>query len=281
MQTQSAIDAQNAAFWDELCGTNAANAIGVTGNDPASLRNYDAWFIEFYPYLEKYLPFESFRGKNVLEVGLGYGTVGQKIAESGARYSALDIARGPVEGMKHRLKQSGLEGTAQQASVLKAPFADESFDIAVSIGCLHHTGDMQRAIDELARVLRPGGKIILMVYSAVGYMRWIRYPGATLRYVTQVLSGSGQPLGLDDTGRAHFDVDSKGNIAPATVAVSKVVLKRMLAPHFRGIEIARENMHEHAFPFGIPRSITMPVLGPWIGTDLYAVATKVKNHPSS
>ena len=60
------------------------------------------------------------RDRDVLEVGLGYGTVGQKIAESGARYTGLDIAQGPVDGLNHRLAQSGLPGRAIQGIDLES-----------------------------------------------------------------------------------------------------------------------------------------------------------------
>ena len=115
---QSAVDAANSAFWNELCGSAAARDLGITGNDPASLKKFDEWYFEFYPYLDKFINFHSLRNREVLEVGLGYGTVGQKIAESGARYTGLDIAQGPVDGLNHRLAQRGFPGRAIQGSIL-------------------------------------------------------------------------------------------------------------------------------------------------------------------
>jgi 2-polyprenyl-3-methyl-5-hydroxy-6-metoxy-1,4-benzoquinol methylase len=58
----------------------------------------------------------------VLEVGLGYGTVSQRIAESGARYRGLDIAGGPISMVNDRLRQANLPDFAQQGSILAAPF---------------------------------------------------------------------------------------------------------------------------------------------------------------
>jgi SAM-dependent methyltransferase len=66
----------------------------------------------------------------------------------------------------------GLRGAATQGSVLQAPFADASFERVVVIGCFHHTGDMQRAIDESCRMLRPGGRLTMMVYCGLSYRRW-------------------------------------------------------------------------------------------------------------
>ena len=138
--------------------------------------------MDFYPYLERYVAFDELQGKKVLEVGLGYGTVGQKIAESGADYTGLDIAEGPVSMMNHRLGQCGLPGKAIQGSILEAPFEDETFDRVVAIGCYHHTGDTKRAISETARILKPGGQALVMVYNAYSYRRWLRSPLDTWRY---------------------------------------------------------------------------------------------------
>jgi len=58
------------------------------------------------------------------------------------------------------------------------PFAENSFDIVYSYGVLHHTPSTADAIQEVKRVLRPGGKARIMIYhkySFVGYMLWFRY----------------------------------------------------------------------------------------------------------
>lgn len=132
---QSVVDAANNAFWNELCGSAAARTLGVTGNDRVSPKKYDDWYFQYYPYLEKYIDFASLRDRDVLEVGLGYGTVAQKVAESSARYTGFDIAKGPVDGVNHRLAQSGLPGRAVQGSILNPPFPSESFDVVIAIGC--------------------------------------------------------------------------------------------------------------------------------------------------
>ena len=82
----------------------------------------------------------------MLEVGLGYGTVSQKLAQCGAIYTGLDIAEGPVSMVNHRLSSNNLNGSASQGSILAPPFETESFDAIIAIGCLHHTGDLSRAL---------------------------------------------------------------------------------------------------------------------------------------
>ncbi len=66
---------------------------------------------------------ELSRGQDarVLEIGLGYGTVGQLLAQAGAVYHGLDIAAGPVEMMRQRLRWEGLEGEARAGSGCRPP----------------------------------------------------------------------------------------------------------------------------------------------------------------
>ena len=161
---QTAIDTANASFWDELCGSSAARAWGITDATMESLRRYDENFLRYYPYLDRHIPWADLRGKRVLEIGLGYGTVSQKLAESGAIFIGLDIAANAAAMVNHRLRQSGLPGEAIQGNILTPPLADGTFDAIVAIGCLHHTGDMRAAIASCRRLLAPGGLFIGMVY---------------------------------------------------------------------------------------------------------------------
>lgn len=264
---QAEIDKRNSEFWDTLCGTNAAIALGITDRLSASLKKFDSWFFEFYPYLNHYIPFSEMRGRQVLEVGLGYGSVGQKIAEAGADYIGLDIAVGPVEMMKYRLSLHGLKGRVVTGSILDAPFPTGSFDYIVAIGCYHHTGNLQRAIDESYRVLRANGRLILMVYNGLSYRQWYSDWKATLRHF---LTWRGQAV--SDAMIAKYDC-SKGQAAPHTDFVSRSVLRRHCRD-FRGFESKLENIDCEP-PFKRPRQYLLTTYWPrWVGLDIYAMAVK-------
>ena len=120
---------------------------------------FDKKYFAQYPFLYEYL--NKFFGC-VLEVGTGYGTVAQYLAEKCESYTGLDIAEGPLKILKER----GLDN--EQGNVLSLPYPDNHFDGVVSIGCIHHTGNMQKAAHELIRVLKPGGRLLVMVYNAEG-----------------------------------------------------------------------------------------------------------------
>jgi len=148
--SQSETDARNAAFWNELCGSGLARSIGINDRTPESLRKFDEAYMTMYPYLARYVTAENLMGKRTLEIGLGYGTLGQLIASRGCQYHGLDIADGPVEMMRYRLALLGKEAAArvQTGSALDIPYPDGTFDYVYSIGCLHHTG-ARAAADEV------------------------------------------------------------------------------------------------------------------------------------
>ena len=264
-----AIDAANAAFWDELCGSSFARALGITDRSATSLEKFDRAYLGLYPYLLRHVPVHTMRGQAVLEIGLGYGTLSQQIAAAGAAYTGLDIAAGPVDMVNHRLRMAGLPGTAIQGSMLECPMPDASMDCVASIGCFHHTGNLQRCIDETFRVLKPGGRAFIMVYNRFSYRQWSRWPGATLR------AAIGKTGAVVDAQRKAYDANAAGDGAPETVFTSIAELRAMLG-RFAGVSIARENC-DHFTLRGrtlVPRNALLGTLGRSIGLDLYATATK-------
>jgi 2-polyprenyl-3-methyl-5-hydroxy-6-metoxy-1,4-benzoquinol methylase len=76
----------------------------------------------FYPYLFNHIPFGELQNKYVLEVGLGYGTVSKRLAESEVNYHGFDIAAGSVNMVNHRLQQNGLDVRAVQGSISELSF---------------------------------------------------------------------------------------------------------------------------------------------------------------
>lgn len=265
------IDAANAKFWDELCGTSLAKALGATGRSMEDLRKFDRGYMDLYPYLLKRVPVDNLRGKKVLEIGLGYGTLGQKIAEAGTDYTGLDIAQGPVDMMNHRMRMQGLQGKAIQGSMLQCPLPDTSLDCVVSIGCFHHTGNIQRCIDETWRVLKPGGKAYLMVYNQFSYFRWIKWFRPTLRAAL----ARGRDRDVSESERWAYDSNAAGGAAPETVFVSRPELRGMLSK-FSSVSLDLENSNPLSLRgiVLVPRPLLLPTLGRLAGLDIYISATK-------
>lgn len=273
--SSDAVNSSNASFWNELCGTQLAKSLGIDDSSPKSLQRFDQWYFDIYPYLINHIPFEQLHAKNVLEIGLGYGTVSQRLAESGADYTGLDIAAGPVEMANHRLRQNNLPGKAIQGSVLEPPFATGSFDVIVAIGCLHHTGDLKRAISQCHKLLRSGGKLIFMVYYAYSYRRYRQAPLATLKYLIREQFGYRGCVGAaSERERAAYDAGASGAGAPHTDWISVRSLKHYCG-EFSEFSATLENIDQE-WPFRLKSRETL-LKTKWparCGLDLYATATK-------
>lgn len=270
---QKQVDQTNSQFWDELCGSQLAQVLGITDSSQESLAKYDDHFLQWYPYLLQLIQPERMRGKRILEIGLGYGTLGQKLAEAGVRYTGMDLASRPVEHMNWRLKQAGLPGRAVQGNALSMPFPDGTFDFLISIGCFHHTGSVQRCFDETYRVLRPGGVALLMVYNKFSFREWTRRPWQTLRaWLTDSAKG---PTELSESCRAEYDKNSAGQPSPKTVLLSIGELKRMLRS-FESVKFSKQNF-DHlivARRVLVQREAVLGTLGRWLGLDIYIEARK-------
>jgi len=261
--SQQAIDESNAAFWNMLCGWNMAREAGITGEGEDDLRRFDELYLRFYPYLEHYVP-ADLTGRKVLEVGLGYGTLGQLLASRGANYWGVDIAAEPVTVMRRRLL--GLnrpEEQVQQASVLDLPFADETFDCVYSIGCLHHTGNLERSVAEVYRVLVPGGRAVVMLYNRHSLRRFAHAVGRALR--------RRDGRSLDDEMRGLYDAHESGEAAPHTDFVSRAEVRRLFA-RFARVHIDVQNFD--GYRFGLRREWFLSNLARVVGLDLYVVADK-------
>ena len=269
---QTVIDTANASFWDELCGSTAARAWGVTDASTELLRRYDENYLRFYPYLAHHIPWTELRGKRVLEIGLGYGTVSQKLAESGALFTGLDIAAHPVAMVNHRLRQNGLPGEAIQGNILSPPFAEGAFDAIVAIGCLHHTGDIGGGITSCRRLLARGGRLIGMVYYAYSYRQLWNEPTRTIRYFMKELRGHGDTT--HDGKTFAYDHAQDGSLAPSTEFVSITSL-RSLCGGFVDFSARTENATQE-LPFALwtrDQLLSSP-LPRLCGLDLYWTCVK-------
>ncbi|MBK6697998.1 MAG: class I SAM-dependent methyltransferase [Myxococcales bacterium] len=101
------------------------------------------------------------KGKRVLDVGTGDGTYAIEAAERGAIVTALDLEQEMLDAAHARAVSRGVEVTLQQGRAEQLPFEDASFDVVVAVTVLCFVPDAQRAVREMARVLTPGGRVVL------------------------------------------------------------------------------------------------------------------------
>lgn len=275
MNQQQIIDRDNASFWDELCGTALAQSLGITEVTPGSLHRFDQAYFEYYPYLSEYVLKEKLRTKRILEIGLGYGTLGALIARQACDYFGLDIARGPARIMQYRLELLGLKDSsgAGQGSALALPFVNGSFDYVYSIGCLHHTGNLALAVQEVHRVLKPGGRAIIMLYNRHSFRQVVHVKWIQIRDWLKGRIGKGD---LETRIRAMYDSDASGEAAPYTEYVTRAQVRDAFGA-FSQITIDVQNFDDYALAGGlitIPRKWFLNTIGRRLGLDLYITASK-------
>ena len=93
--------------------------------------------------------------RKVLEVGGGEGELAERILqELGAEVIGIDQSERMVEIQRSK----GID--ARRGDVEALPFADAEFDVAIAAWMLYHVPDLDRGLGELARVLRPGGRLV-------------------------------------------------------------------------------------------------------------------------
>ena len=107
-------------------------------------------------------------GKALLDAGCGYCYHTRRLARSKLAITAVDFSNTALEQAEGTLEGAGLTGrvTLQQADLTALPFADGFFDHVLMWGVLMHVPEAEKALSEVARVLKPGGKFVLAENNA-------------------------------------------------------------------------------------------------------------------
>ena len=109
-----------------------------------------------------FLPKNFFDGKTVVDVGCGNGRIGRLIAPMCKEYIGCDLSES-VYAFPSYLNTNNI--TLVRASGTNLPLEDESIDVSICWGVLHHMDEPFKGLDELMRVTKPGGEILIFIYS--------------------------------------------------------------------------------------------------------------------
>ncbi len=99
----------------------------------------------------------SWKNLKVLDVGCGGGFTCEFISKKGADVSGIDISAVSIETAKKHAIESGLEINYKRSSAEKLPFEDNSFNVVNCVDVIEHLNDVSVVIEEIKRVLKPGG----------------------------------------------------------------------------------------------------------------------------
>lgn len=167
------------------------------------------------------MPIDALAGQRVLEIGPGGGGHSALFAKKGARVTALDLTpeRAASTARKLRLVGDG-SGRAYLGDAENLPFADASFDIVYSNGVLHHSESTERGIAEVHRVLRPGGKAVLMLYARHSAVYWANIVPRALF--------SGQMFGRPEAEWAGRVTEGKPKLGATRNPITRIYSEREL-----------------------------------------------------
>lgn len=107
---------------------------------------------------------EDLRNRWVLDAGCGSGRLTRSLASLAGAVVGLDLSPTIDLVLRKSTPLSNLH--LVQGNLLHIPLADDALDIVWSSGVIHHTGDTHRAFENLVRVVRPGGRLYVWVYSS-------------------------------------------------------------------------------------------------------------------
>jgi SAM-dependent methyltransferase len=264
-------------YWNFICGSNLAGQLGISGRTSADLEKFDAAYFDFYFYLRNFLEDHLPKSARVLEVGLGYGSVGQWLSRRQCGYVGVDIAQEPVQLLQYRIAEED-NSAAIVGDVISLPFANHTFGASVSIGALHHTGNFEAAIREVVRATKPGGVVVGMVYNLLSGRNFILRPIRSMIYLIENLFAPVQIFG-DTVMRSWSDRDDDGSPPASTEYFSRRALRAVLQQHGT-VEIRAENLDEISI-LGSGKKLRKKLLqfgiGRLVGLDLYFVLTLPEN----
>jgi ubiquinone/menaquinone biosynthesis C-methylase UbiE len=231
------------------------------------------WFLEierdryggYAPWMPGTMEFALHGGEDVLEIGGGIGIDLAQFASNGARVTDIDLSAGHLSLAEEHFRLRGLQGRFIHHDAERLPFADASFDLVYSNGVIHHTPNTAAVVGEMHRVLRPGGRAIVMVYAEDSLHYW---RNLVLEYGLK----EGQ-LGRDSMAQIlSRSVEASGTDARPLV---KVYTRRRLRRLFRQFPHATIDQRQLR-PDELPRPLRRfrPALERIAGWNLIIKATK-------
>lgn len=141
-----------------------------TEQDFLSLQEY---VLRTGPWLKDWFTRQDLTGLRCLDLGSGSGLFSSFLARSGGAVTALDLTEAGVKLTRRTNRFFGTDVDVVRGDAENAPFSDGAFDFVYSWGVLHHTSDMDRAMAEMSRMLKPEGRGMMMVYHKTSVVYYL------------------------------------------------------------------------------------------------------------
>ena len=233
------------------------------------------WFVEaeayrygeYAPWMAETMEFGRHAGERVLEIGGGMGTDLSQFARHGAHVTDLDLSSGHLTLAQENFRLRGLTGEFVLHDAESLGCADNTFDLVYSNGVLHHTPNTRDVVREIRRVLKPGGRAIVMMYAESSLHYW-----RNLVWAIGLKQGQLQQYSMGEIMSRSVERSDQSGARPLV----KVYTPKRLRALFEGFEdiqvVQRQMVSAEA-----PRFLTwvpLPTLGKIMGWNLIIKARK-------
>ena len=225
-----------------------------------------AWFFEaeryryetYAPWMRETMEFDRHRGAKLLEIGGGMGTDLAQFAAHGALVTDADLSAGHLRLARENFAVRGLSAEFLQQDAESLGFDDNSFDVVYSNGVLHHTPHTRHVVGEIFRVLKPGGRVIVMVYAEQSLQYW-----RNLVWNIGLREGQLRKYSMGEIMSRAVERSDNAAAHPLVKAYTRAGL-RQLFEGFHDIEIRQRQMEAAAVPrvlARVPRRYLERVMG--------------------
>ncbi len=179
-------------------------------------------------------------GKQVLEIGCGMGTHAEMLIRNGAYLTAVDQTTLAVESVRRRVDLKELDAEVLQQDAERLTLQNKIFDFVWTWGVIHHSRSTERCVDEIARVLKPGGRLMMMVYYRPSLAYYLHCGLIRGIFMGQLLRHSLDEIYVDSSDGFYARVFTKPE------------LHALLSKYFHSLQISVVGLKAELYP--IPRN---------------------------
>lgn len=265
------------AYKDEVQNQWNQDACGSHYVKEASRHTLD-WYLEvekyrygsYAPWMPETMEFAQHAGEQVLEIGGGLGTDLAQFAKHGAHVTDVDLSSGHLALAQENFRLRGLEGRFVHHDAERLPYDDNTFDVIYSNGVIHHTPNTIQVVRDIYRVLRPGGKAIIMVYAENSLHYW-----RNLMRDIGISQGELNRYSMGEIMSRSVEISEAG--ARPLVKVYTPRRLRALFADFTDISIIQQQLTKEELPAGL-RWLPVDFIGRMMGWNLIIKAHKPGKH---
>ncbi len=180
-------------WWDKnpfsygSAGTNT-DQVGAVSDEAMTLEYFDLLTSKFKkhggvvnaktdinPLIPELVDYNSLKGKKVLDIATGPGIFLVEFAKAGAEATGIDITSYSIKHAKRNLELRNLKADVVKMDAQNLTFPDATFDYVHAWGCVMHMPNTEKAISEIHRVLKPGGKALIYIYNRNSWTFWFNF----------------------------------------------------------------------------------------------------------